>query len=125
MWMLAQLAFYALEGCGQTALKQRPVEAERECKIATVDHRIRLLGRSCHTADRHPAVEDAGFGTRDQCLHFGIIDLAAFVDGGGEIAGPITATSMPGVAMISSMRLTASTCSIVIMQIMSSSAAAM
>ena len=39
--------------------------------------------------------------------------------------GPITAMSMPGVAMISSMRSTASTCSIVIMQIMSSSALAM
>jgi hypothetical protein len=39
--------------------------------------------------------------------------------------GPITAMSMPGVAMISSMRSTASTCSIVIMQIISSSAVAM
>ena len=38
--------------------------------------------------------------------------------------GPITATSMPGIAMISSMRLTASTCSMVTMQIMSSSAVA-
>ncbi|MGY4237608.1 hypothetical protein ACVIIW_006555 [Bradyrhizobium sp. USDA 4449] len=37
----------------------------------------------------------------------------------------MTATSMPGVAMISSMRLTASTCSMVIMQIISSSADAM
>src|SRR6516225_6159088 len=120
MWMLPELAFYALEGRRQTALKQRPVEAERECKIATVDHRIRLLGRACHAADRHPAVEDAGFGTRDQCLHFGIIDLAAFVDGGGEIAGADHGNVDAGRRHDLINAMTASTCSIVIMQIMSS-----
>ena len=118
-------ALDALKARRDATRKQRPVEAERQRDVAALDHRIGLFGATCRTSDRNTAFEDAGFGLGDQRQHFGIVGAAALADRGGEIAGPITATSMPGTAMISSMRLTASTCSMVIMQIMSSSAVAM
>ena len=56
-------------------------------QVAAVDHRVGLLGGARHAADRHAAFQDAGLGARHQRQHFGIVDLAALVDGGGEIAG--------------------------------------
>src|SRR5580700_4807905 len=70
------------------ALKQRPVEAERQRQIAAVDHLIGLFGGARHPADWDAAFEDAFFGARHQRLHLRIIDTAALVDGGCEVAGP-------------------------------------
>src|SRR5262249_13996478 len=53
---------------GDPALEQRPVEAERNGKVAALDHGIGLLGTACRAADRHAAFEDAVLGTRDQRL---------------------------------------------------------
>src|SRR3954466_8118902 len=53
------------------ALEQRPVEAERECEVAALDHLVRLLGRSRDAADRHAAPENAFLGARHQRDHFG------------------------------------------------------
>src|SRR5712691_1678790 len=53
------------------ALKQRPVEAERESHIAALDHLIGLLRRARHAADWDAAFENAGLGARHQGLHVG------------------------------------------------------
>ena len=60
-----------------------------------------------------------------QSLDWIIVDLEHGPIDLGNAHAMITATSMPGTAMISSMRSTASTCSMVTMQIMLSSAPAM
>src|SRR5438034_9277118 len=70
-------ALDAIKACRDAALKQRPVEAEREPHIAALDHLIGLLRRARHAADRHAAFENAGLGARHQRLHLGGVNAAA------------------------------------------------
>src|SRR6185295_4000247 len=58
-------------------LEQRPVEAERERHVATLDHPVGLLGRACDAADRNAALEDACLGARHQIKHFRVVGQAA------------------------------------------------
>src|SRR5216684_119488 len=61
---------------GDAALKQRPVEAERQRHVAAFDHLVGLFRRARHTADRDAAFEDAGFGARHQRQHLGVVGAA-------------------------------------------------
>src|SRR5664279_581026 len=105
------------------ALKQRPVEAESQRQIAAFDHLVGLLRATPPIGTpllRMPASARAiSASTSGSSARPRLLMLVA------RSPGPITAASMPGTAMISSMRLTASTCSMVTMQSMSSSDVAM
>src|ERR1700758_1591736 len=72
---------------GDAALEQRPVEAERNGEVAALDHGIGLLWRPRRAADRYAALQDAFLGARDQRQHFRVVEQAALVDRGCEIAG--------------------------------------
>src|ERR1700674_4277792 len=80
-------AYDTFETRRDAAGKQRPVEAERQRQIAAFDHLVGLLWRARYAPDRDAALEDAGLGARHQLQHLGIINAAAFVDAGGEVAG--------------------------------------
>src|SRR3954468_21045699 len=81
-----ELPLDPFQTCRDAALEQRPVEPERQRQIAALDHRIGLCGAAGDAADRDATPEDSGLGPRDQILHRGIVDQAALVDRGGEVA---------------------------------------